>query len=138
MNYNKSLVEQFTFIILLATLNTLVPYIFCTMSEVMIYIKDPARFSGKRLGRRARDLDSGLRLLALGDRRRRARRSCTGGSSPDGRSSGLRMDPVEARRSLVRRLWPLLVKVRLRLERVREPQDRRLVEMPSDELDAYR
>jgi APA family basic amino acid/polyamine antiporter len=50
MNYNKSLVDQFTFIILLATLNTLVPYTFCTMSEAMIYIKDPARFSGKRLG----------------------------------------------------------------------------------------
>ncbi len=50
MNYSKSLVEQFTFIILLATLNTLVPYTFCTMSEIMIYIKDPARFSGKRLG----------------------------------------------------------------------------------------
>ena len=50
MNYNKSLVQQFTFIILLATLNTLVPYTFCTMSEIMMYIKDPARFSGKRLG----------------------------------------------------------------------------------------
>jgi APA family basic amino acid/polyamine antiporter len=50
MNYNKSLVDQFTFIILLATLNTLIPYIFCTMSEIMIFIKDPSRFSGKRLG----------------------------------------------------------------------------------------
>ncbi len=50
MNYNKSLVQQFTFIILLATLNTLVPYTFCTMSEIMIYLKDPSRFSGKRLG----------------------------------------------------------------------------------------
>jgi basic amino acid/polyamine antiporter, APA family len=50
MNYNKSLVQQFTFIILLATLNTLVPYAFCTMSEIMIFFKDPARFSGKRLG----------------------------------------------------------------------------------------
>ena len=49
MNYNKSLVQQFTFIILLATLNTLVPYTFCTMSEIMMYVKDPARFSGKRL-----------------------------------------------------------------------------------------
>ncbi|HXV61707.1 MAG TPA: amino acid permease, partial [Vicinamibacteria bacterium] len=30
MNYTRSLVEQFTFIILLATLNTLVPYVFCS------------------------------------------------------------------------------------------------------------
>jgi APA family basic amino acid/polyamine antiporter len=50
MNYNKSLVDQFTFIILLATLNTLVPYIFCTMSEILIFMRDPTRFSGKRLG----------------------------------------------------------------------------------------
>jgi APA family basic amino acid/polyamine antiporter len=50
MNYNKKLVDPFTFIILLATLNTLVPYTFCTMSEIMMFIKDPARFSGKRLG----------------------------------------------------------------------------------------
>jgi basic amino acid/polyamine antiporter, APA family len=50
MNYTRSLVEQFTFIILLATLNTLVPYIFCSMAEIMIYLKDPARYSGRRLG----------------------------------------------------------------------------------------
>jgi APA family basic amino acid/polyamine antiporter len=50
MNYNKSLVQQFTFIILLATLNTLVPYTFCSMSEIMIYFRNPERFSGKRLG----------------------------------------------------------------------------------------
>jgi APA family basic amino acid/polyamine antiporter len=50
MNYNRSLVEQFTFIILLATLNTLVPYVFCSMAEIMIFLKDRERFSGKRLG----------------------------------------------------------------------------------------
>jgi APA family basic amino acid/polyamine antiporter len=49
MNYNKSLVDQFTFIILLATLNTLIPYIFCTMSEILILARDPARGSGPRL-----------------------------------------------------------------------------------------
>jgi APA family basic amino acid/polyamine antiporter len=32
MNYTRSLVEQFTFIILLATLTALVPYVFCTMA----------------------------------------------------------------------------------------------------------
>ena len=36
MNYSKSLVEQFTFIILLATLNTLVPYLFCSLAELML------------------------------------------------------------------------------------------------------
>jgi APA family basic amino acid/polyamine antiporter len=45
MNYNKGLVEQFTFIILLATLNTLVPYVFCSLSEIMIALK-----GGRRVG----------------------------------------------------------------------------------------
>ena len=36
MNYSKSLIEQFTFIILLATLNTLVPCVFCSLAELMI------------------------------------------------------------------------------------------------------
>lgn len=49
MNYNRNLVEQFTFIILLATLNTLVPYVFCSMAELMIYLKDRERFDGRRL-----------------------------------------------------------------------------------------
>ena len=43
MNYNKSLVEQFTFIILLATLNTLVPYVFCSLSEIMMVGVAPPR-----------------------------------------------------------------------------------------------
>jgi APA family basic amino acid/polyamine antiporter len=46
MNYTRSLVEQFTFIILLATLNTLVPYVFCTMTELMMVLR--AR-EGKRV-----------------------------------------------------------------------------------------
>jgi APA family basic amino acid/polyamine antiporter len=49
-NFTKSLVELFTFTILLATLNTLVPYAFCTMAEIMIFLKDRERFSGRRLG----------------------------------------------------------------------------------------
>ncbi len=36
MNYTRGLVGMFTFIILLATLTTLVPYVFCSASEVMI------------------------------------------------------------------------------------------------------
>jgi APA family basic amino acid/polyamine antiporter len=36
MNYSRSLVELFTFIILLATLSTLVPYAFCSLAELML------------------------------------------------------------------------------------------------------
>lgn len=50
MNYNESFQEQFKFIILLATLNTLIPYSFCTLSEIMLFLKDRQRFSGKKLG----------------------------------------------------------------------------------------
>jgi basic amino acid/polyamine antiporter, APA family len=32
MNYSRGLVELFTFIILLSTLSTLVPYVFCSMA----------------------------------------------------------------------------------------------------------
>ncbi len=95
MNYNKSLVQQFTFIILLATLNTLVPYTFCTMSEIMIYLKDPSRFSGKRLGGGVVLSIAALRLFALGDRRRRPGNRLLGVHFPDGRCAGLRLDPLE-------------------------------------------
>jgi APA family basic amino acid/polyamine antiporter len=43
MNYTKGLVEQFTFIILLATLNTLIPYVFCSLAEIMMWVRDPQR-----------------------------------------------------------------------------------------------
>lgn len=36
MNYTKGLVGAFTFILLLATLTTLVPYVFCSAAEVLI------------------------------------------------------------------------------------------------------
>lgn len=48
-NYTRGLVEVFTFIILLATLTALVPYAFTAMAELMIFIKERERFSGKRL-----------------------------------------------------------------------------------------
>jgi basic amino acid/polyamine antiporter, APA family len=50
-NYSGSgsLIQIFTFIILLATLTTLVPYAFCAMAELMIFIKDREQFNGKRL-----------------------------------------------------------------------------------------
>jgi APA family basic amino acid/polyamine antiporter len=52
LNYSgsKNAVEIFNFIILLATLTTLVPYVFCAMAEVMIFFNDREKFSGQRLG----------------------------------------------------------------------------------------
>jgi APA family basic amino acid/polyamine antiporter len=44
MNYTRTLVELFTFIILLAVLTALLPYIFSTMAELMILIKDHRQF----------------------------------------------------------------------------------------------
>ncbi len=49
MNYTKGLVEQFNFIILLATLSTLVPYALSSMAELMIFVRERERFSGQRL-----------------------------------------------------------------------------------------
>lgn len=49
MNYTRGLVEQFNFIILLAALNTLLAYTLCSMSELMIFIKERERFEGSRL-----------------------------------------------------------------------------------------
>ena len=44
MNMSRDLVEQFTFIILLATLTSLVPYIFCALVELVLYATDPVRY----------------------------------------------------------------------------------------------
>ncbi len=48
MNYTKDLVEQFSFVILLATLTALVPYAMSSMAGVMIGVRDRDRFSGRR------------------------------------------------------------------------------------------
>jgi len=50
-NYSgsNSLVQIFTFIILLATLTTLVPYAFCAMAELLLLIQHRAEFSPRRL-----------------------------------------------------------------------------------------
>jgi APA family basic amino acid/polyamine antiporter len=58
MNYTKSLVEQFTFIILLATLTTLVPYAYSAAAQLLLLATDRVRFSGRRL--------AGDALVALG------------------------------------------------------------------------
>ena len=49
MNFTKGLVDAFAFIILLATLTALFPYVLSTMAELMIFIKYRERFEGKRL-----------------------------------------------------------------------------------------
>jgi APA family basic amino acid/polyamine antiporter len=61
MNYTKSLVDQFTFIILLATLTTLVPYAYSAAAQLMLLVADRARFSGRRLA-----TDATVALLAFG------------------------------------------------------------------------
>ena len=45
MSFSKGLVDQFSFIILLAALTSLVPYIFCALAELMLYVRDPARYA---------------------------------------------------------------------------------------------
>jgi basic amino acid/polyamine antiporter, APA family len=41
MNYSRGLVQLFTFIILLSTLSTLVPYAFCSLAAFMLQRRDP-------------------------------------------------------------------------------------------------
>jgi APA family basic amino acid/polyamine antiporter len=40
MNYARGLVEQFTFILLLATLTSLVPYVFCSAADVVLSLRN--------------------------------------------------------------------------------------------------
>ena len=49
LNASESLVDQFTFVILLATLTALLPYAICALAEIMIYARDRQRFEGRRL-----------------------------------------------------------------------------------------
>lgn len=51
LNYSgsNSLIQIFNFIILLATLTTLVPYAFSAMSELMIFINHRELFNGRRM-----------------------------------------------------------------------------------------
>jgi len=51
MNYTQGLVEMFTFILLLATLTTLVPYVFCSAADAIFTIGRGNNLTG---GRRAR------------------------------------------------------------------------------------
>ena len=53
MNYTASLVSQFTFMLLLATLTTVVPYAFAAAAEIALFIKEPERFTGRKMVRDA-------------------------------------------------------------------------------------
>ncbi|WP_200842137.1 amino acid permease [Actinomadura sp. K4S16] len=61
MNYNASLVDQFTFVILLATLTTVIPYAYAAAAELVLLATDHTAFSGRRLAR-----DAVIALLAFG------------------------------------------------------------------------
>jgi APA family basic amino acid/polyamine antiporter len=47
LNYNAGLVDAFNFFLLLATMTTLVPYVFTTMAELMLFVTDRTRFAGQ-------------------------------------------------------------------------------------------
>jgi APA family basic amino acid/polyamine antiporter len=49
LNYNASLVDQFTFVILLATLTTLIPYTFSAAAQIALLVKDRSAFSVRKL-----------------------------------------------------------------------------------------
>jgi APA family basic amino acid/polyamine antiporter len=48
MNYTRGLVEEFTFILLLATLTSLVPYVFCSAADVMMRLGGGTAKRGRR------------------------------------------------------------------------------------------
>lgn len=49
LTLKQNLVQQFTFIILLATLASLIPYFFTTIAELIIFIRDREKFNPKRM-----------------------------------------------------------------------------------------
>jgi len=49
MNYTKTFVEQFNFIILLATLHALIPYVLSSMSQLMIFVNEKTRLKAEKL-----------------------------------------------------------------------------------------
>ena len=60
MQYNSSLVEQFTFVLLLATLTTLVPYAYSAAAQLHMMFSDRELFSGRKLA-----VDASVASLAL-------------------------------------------------------------------------
>lgn len=49
MRYGASLVDQFTFIILLATLASLIPYLFTSVAELILLMREPQKVNPARL-----------------------------------------------------------------------------------------
>jgi APA family basic amino acid/polyamine antiporter len=49
LTYNTGAVQQFTLIILIATLASLIPYLYTCLAELMIFIKYREQFNGKKL-----------------------------------------------------------------------------------------
>ena len=60
MNYQASLTDTFTKIIILATITTLVPYAFAAAAQLMLMFREPERFSGRRLA-----VDATVAILAF-------------------------------------------------------------------------
>jgi len=48
INYSKGLVKMFSFIIMLSTLSCLLPYLFSSFSEIMLYLRKKVSFNKKR------------------------------------------------------------------------------------------
>jgi APA family basic amino acid/polyamine antiporter len=61
MNYSASLVDQFEFVILLATLTTLVPYAYGAAAQAYLWVTAPELFEGRRFAR-----DMAVATLAFG------------------------------------------------------------------------
>lgn len=53
LNYTATLVEQFTFIILLATLSTLIPYVFSALAQILLFVRERDAFRGELLWKHA-------------------------------------------------------------------------------------
>jgi APA family basic amino acid/polyamine antiporter len=60
MNYQSSLTDTFTKIIILATITTLVPYAFAAGAQLMLMFREPEMFSGRRLA-----VDATVAILAF-------------------------------------------------------------------------
>ncbi len=60
MNYQSSLTDTFTKIIILATITTLVPYAFAAGAQLMLMFREPEKFVGRRLA-----VDATIAVLAF-------------------------------------------------------------------------
>jgi len=49
VNYTKGLVQMFSFIIMLSTLSCLLPYLFSSLSEIMLYLKKKKKYNKNKL-----------------------------------------------------------------------------------------